>query len=82
MTVGNGVLLHEKTGTGAADATLTVPRLGLLALIGGRATAADLMKAGVMKIDGNPAALLRFTGLFEPQVETPDFPLTLPAGSE
>ncbi len=82
VTVGNGVMLHELTDGGSADATLTVPRLGLLALIGGRATAADLMKAGIMKIAGNPAMLLRFTGLFEPQVEVPDFPLTLPAGSK
>jgi alkyl sulfatase BDS1-like metallo-beta-lactamase superfamily hydrolase len=81
VTVGNGVMLHEKTAAGIVDATLTVPRLGLLALIGGRATAADLINTGVMKIGGNPAALQRFTGLFEPQNEVPDFPLTLPAAA-
>jgi alkyl sulfatase BDS1-like metallo-beta-lactamase superfamily hydrolase len=78
VTVANGVMLHEKTADGTADATITVPRLGLLALIGGRVTAPDLMKAGILKIEGNPAALQRFTGLFEPAVEAPMFPLVMP----
>jgi alkyl sulfatase BDS1-like metallo-beta-lactamase superfamily hydrolase len=78
VTIANGVMLHEKTADGTADATLTVPRLGFLALIGGRVTAADMMKAGVLKIDGDPAVLQRFTGLFEPAVEAPMFPLVTP----
>jgi alkyl sulfatase BDS1-like metallo-beta-lactamase superfamily hydrolase len=78
VTVANGVMLHEKGVEAPADATLTIPRLGLLALIGGKAKAAELMQAGVMKIDGNPAVLQRFTGLFEPMVGTPDFPLMTP----
>jgi alkyl sulfatase BDS1-like metallo-beta-lactamase superfamily hydrolase len=78
VTVANGVMLHEKGIEAPADATLTIPRLGLLALIGGKAKAAELMQAGVMKIDGNPAVLQRFTGLFEPATATPNFPLMTP----
>jgi alkyl sulfatase BDS1-like metallo-beta-lactamase superfamily hydrolase len=78
VTVSNGVMLHEKGVEAAADATLTIPRLGLLALIGGRAKAPELMQAGVMKIDGDPAVLQRFTGLFEPLTTTPNFPLMTP----
>jgi alkyl sulfatase BDS1-like metallo-beta-lactamase superfamily hydrolase len=78
VTVANGVMLHELGVDAAADATLTSPRLGLLALIGGKAKAPELMQAGVMKIDGNPAVLQRFTGLFEPAMGTADFPLMTP----
>jgi alkyl sulfatase BDS1-like metallo-beta-lactamase superfamily hydrolase len=78
VTVANGVMIHETGVETTADATLTIPRLGLLALIGGKAKAPELMQAGVMKIDGDPAVLQRFTGLFEPVSGTPNFPLMTP----
>ncbi len=76
VSVGNGVLLHESGVADPATATLTITRTGLLALIGGQATAADLMGKGVLKIDGDIGALQRFTQLFEKPRE--GFPLVTP----
>ncbi|WP_188762374.1 alkyl/aryl-sulfatase [Sandarakinorhabdus glacialis] len=66
VTVANGVMIHEMGVGDAADATLTIPRLALLGLVGGRVKAADLLQAGTMQISGDPAVLQRLLGLFEP----------------
>ncbi len=76
VTIANGVMLHEQGVADAADATLTVPRLALIAMVGGQAKAADLLKAGTLTIGGNPAVLQRFMGLFE--APKPGFPLVTP----
>ena len=76
VTVANGVMVHELGADDAADATLTVPRLALIAMVGGRAKAVDLMQAGTLKIEGNPAVLQRFLTLFEPPHA--GFPLMTP----
>jgi alkyl sulfatase BDS1-like metallo-beta-lactamase superfamily hydrolase len=76
VTVANGVMVHELGADDAADATLTVPRLALIAMVGGRAKAADLMQAGTLKIEGSPAVLQRFLTLFEPPHA--GFPLMTP----
>jgi alkyl sulfatase BDS1-like metallo-beta-lactamase superfamily hydrolase len=66
VTIANGVMLHERGVTDKADATLVAPRLALIAMVGGRAKALDLLQAGTISIAGDPAALQRFLGLFEP----------------
>lgn len=76
VTVANGVMLHEKGVTDAADATLVVPRLALIGMVGGRLKAMDLLQAGTLKIEGDPAVLQRFLGLFEPP--RAGFPLVTP----
>ncbi len=76
VSVGNGVLLHEAGVGDKGDATLTITRSGLLALIGGQAKAQDLMGAGVLKIDGDFVVLQRFTALFEKPRD--GFPLVTP----
>ncbi len=76
VTVANGVMIHETGVTDAADATLTVPRLALIGLIGGQAKAMDLIQAGTLQIAGDPAVLQRFMGLFQPPRAT--FPLVTP----
>ncbi len=76
VTVSNGVMLHEQGVDDGADATLIVPRLALIAMVGGQAKALDLMQKGVLKIEGDPAALQRFLGIFQPPV--PSFPLVTP----
>ena len=76
VTIANGVMLHEQGVAAAADATLTTPRLALLAMVGGQAKAIDLLRAGTITIAGNPAALQRFLTLFEPP--RPGFPLVTP----
>ena len=80
VTIANGVMLHEEGVDAAADATLTVPRLGLLGMIGGRVKPVELMQAGMLKIEGDPAALQRFVGLFEPVAVGDAFPLMTPLG--
>jgi alkyl sulfatase BDS1-like metallo-beta-lactamase superfamily hydrolase len=76
ISIGNGVMLHERTAEQPADATLTVPRLGLIGLVGGQVMPAALMAAGQMQISGNPAVLQRLLGLFE--APAPGFPLVTP----
>ena len=76
VTIGNGVMLHEAGVNDAADATLVIPRPALLGLVGGQVKAPDLMMAGQLQVKGDPAALQRFMGLFQPP--WPDFPLVAP----
>ena len=76
VTIGNGVMLHEKGVTDAAQATLVVPRRALIGLIGGAVKAPDLIAAGQLDIKGDLAVLQRFMTLFQPP--KPDFPLVAP----
>ena len=76
VTVANGVMIHELGVSDKADATLVAPRLALVAMVGGRAKAIDLMQAGTISIEGDPAVLQRFLGLFEPP--RAGFPLVTP----
>ena len=76
VTIGNGVMLHEKGVSDPAQATLVVPRRALIGLIGGVVKAPDLMAAGQLDIKGDLAVLQRFMGLFQPP--KPDFPLVAP----
>jgi alkyl sulfatase BDS1-like metallo-beta-lactamase superfamily hydrolase len=76
VSIGNGVMLHEAGVADAADATLIIPRRALLGLVGGQVKAPDLMMAGQLQVKGDPAALQRFMGLFQPP--KPDFPLVAP----
>ena len=76
VSIANGVMVHETGVTDAADATLVTPRRALIGMVGGQAKAIDLLAAGTIRIEGNPAALQRFLGLFEPP--RPAFPLVAP----
>jgi alkyl sulfatase BDS1-like metallo-beta-lactamase superfamily hydrolase len=76
VSIGNGVMLHESGVRDAADATVVIPRRALLGLVGGAVKAADLIAAGQLEVKGDPAALQRFMGLFQPP--KPDFPLVAP----
>lgn len=76
VTVSNGVMIHEQGATDTADATLEVPRLALIGMVGGQVKAVDLLQAGKIKIAGDPAVLQRFLGLFEPP--RAGFPLVTP----
>jgi alkyl sulfatase BDS1-like metallo-beta-lactamase superfamily hydrolase len=79
VTIANGVMLHELGNDDPADATLIVPRLALIAMTGGQAKAMDLMQAGKLQIEGNPAVLQRFLALFQPP--RVGFPLVTPLES-
>ncbi len=76
VSIANGVMIHEAGVADKADATLIVPRLALIGMIGGQLKALDLIKAGSLKISGDPAVLQRFLGLFQPP--RPTFPLVTP----
>lgn len=76
VTISNGVMLHELGVADGANATLVIPRRALLGLVGGAVKAPDLIAAGQLQVTGDPAALQRFMGLFQPP--KPDFPLVSP----
>lgn len=65
VSVENGVMFHENGVTAPADATITAKRLAFLAMLGGTAKPADLIKAGALTITGDQPTLARFVGLFE-----------------
>ncbi len=76
VSIANGVMVHEAGVTDPADATLVTPRRALIGMVGGQVKAVDLLAAGTIRIEGNPAVLQRFLGLFEPP--RPGFPLVTP----
>ena len=76
VTIRNGVLIHERNVDGATQATLTLPKVALLALLARRATAAELLGKGQLSIAGDASAAARFGGLFE--VPPRDFALVTP----
>ncbi|WP_439545960.1 alkyl/aryl-sulfatase [Sandarakinorhabdus sp.] len=76
VTVGNGVMLHEQGAADTAQATLIIPRRALLGLVGGAVKAPDLIAAGQLQVNGDPAVLQRFMGLFQPPKG--DFPIVAP----
>lgn len=76
VSIGNGVMVHELGANEAADATLVTPRRALIGMVGGQVKAIDLVQAGTIRTECNPAMLQRFLGLFEPP--RPGFPLVTP----
>jgi alkyl sulfatase BDS1-like metallo-beta-lactamase superfamily hydrolase len=76
VTVANGVMIHEMGVDDNADATLTLPRLALIAMVGGQVKALDLIDQGKLQIAGDPQVLQRFMGLFAPPRAV--FPLVTP----
>ncbi|MFC3711623.1 alkyl/aryl-sulfatase [Sphingoaurantiacus capsulatus] len=76
VSIANGVLIHEAGAPEKVEATITAPTAAILAMLGGQTTARELMGQGVMKIDGNPLALLGFGELFDRPPT--DFPLVTP----
>ena len=60
ITIANGVLVHEEiTAPEPADATLTLTRADFLAGIFGGQPLPPKIASGAVKLDGNPAALLK-----------------------
>jgi alkyl sulfatase BDS1-like metallo-beta-lactamase superfamily hydrolase len=76
ITVANGVLLHETGVADKTDATIHVTRTGFLGLMAGRTKAPELLGSGALTVEGDIAAIQRFTGLFEQP--KPTFPLVTP----
>ena len=60
ITIANGVLVHEEIAAPEpADATLTLTRADFLAGIFGGQPLPPKIASGAVKLDGNPAALLK-----------------------
>jgi len=77
VTIRNGVLIHEHGALeGDYDAQLTIARPALLAGMTGGTPVAERIAAGDASIEGNPAALARFAGIFDRP--TGDFPIVTP----
>lgn len=76
VTVANGVMIHELNVPDKADATLTLTRLALIAMVGNQIKAMDLLQQGKLKVEGDPAVLQRLFGIFEAPRAT--FPLVTP----
>ncbi len=65
ITLRNSVLVQEAESTSAADATVTMPRTAMLAMLFAGKSPAALMKDGTLKVEGNPAALVTLLSSLE-----------------
>ena len=74
----NSVLVQESFTPGTADATVTMPRTAMLAMLFAGKSPADLMKEGALKIEGNPAALLTLLSSLDPSGPQVPFPIATP----
>jgi len=74
LHIENGVFLYKADAADPqADATLTVTRDGLVAVLTKQSTLKQALATGQAKLDGNPAALAAWFGLLDPF--QPGFPI-------
>lgn len=74
VTIANGVLVHEEIAApGPVDATLTLTRADFLGGIFGGQPLPPKIQSGVVKLEGNPQALLRLGQWMDPP--DPVFPI-------
>lgn len=78
VTLRNSVLVHQGTSTAEAHATVTLPRPAFLAMLFSGQPAAALMEAGVMRVDGDPAATASLIEALDPPEAGPPFPIVTP----
>jgi alkyl sulfatase BDS1-like metallo-beta-lactamase superfamily hydrolase len=72
------VLIHEEGAAGPVDATVTIPRPAFLAMLFAGQTAAALMEAGIMKVEGEPGATAALMSVFDPADTGPPFEIVTP----
>jgi alkyl sulfatase BDS1-like metallo-beta-lactamase superfamily hydrolase len=78
VTLRNSVLLQELNVEDAVQATVTMPRTAFLAMLFAGRSPADLLAAGILKIDGNPAALQALMSSLDGPPSPIPFPIVTP----
>jgi alkyl sulfatase BDS1-like metallo-beta-lactamase superfamily hydrolase len=78
VSIRNSVLIHEEGAAGPVDATVTIPRPAFLAMLFAGQTAAALMEAGIMKVEGEPGATAALMSVFDPSDTGPPFEVVTP----
>jgi alkyl sulfatase BDS1-like metallo-beta-lactamase superfamily hydrolase len=78
VSIRNSVLIHEEGAAGPVDATVTIPRPAFLAMLFAGQTAAALMEAGIMKVEGEPGATAALMSVFDPSDAGPPFEVVTP----
>lgn len=78
VSIRNSVLIHEEGTADPVDATVTIPRPAFLAMLFAGQTAAALMEAGIMKVEGEPGATAALMSVFDPSDTGPPFEVVTP----
>jgi alkyl sulfatase BDS1-like metallo-beta-lactamase superfamily hydrolase len=78
VTLRNSVLVHAAEGKGEAQATVTLPRPAFLSLLFAGAEPAALVSSGVMKVEGDPAAVRALLQSLDRASPRPPFPIVTP----
>ena len=78
VSIRNSVLIHEEGAAGPVDATVTIPRPAFLAMLFAGQTAAALMEAGIMKVEGDAGATAALMSVFDPADTGPPFEIVTP----
>lgn len=78
VTLRNSVLVHEDVAGAPVTATATLPRPAFLAMLFAGQSAAALVEAGVMKVEGETAAMAALMSSLDPADTGPPFPIVTP----
>lgn len=78
VTLRNSVLVHEARPDGGVQATVTLPRQAFLALLFAGAPADPFIASGVMRIEGDAAAVQALNASFDAATPAPPFPIVTP----
>jgi alkyl sulfatase BDS1-like metallo-beta-lactamase superfamily hydrolase len=78
VTLRNSVLLQEVGVDDPVQATVTMPRAAFLAMLFAGRSPADLLAAGILKVDGNPAALQALMSSFDGPPSSIPFAIVTP----
>ena len=78
VTLRNSVLVHEDDAAGEVAASVTLPRPAFLAMLFAGQPAAALIESGVMKVEGEPAAMAALMMSLDPADTGPPFPIVTP----
>jgi alkyl sulfatase BDS1-like metallo-beta-lactamase superfamily hydrolase len=78
VTLRNSVLLQEVNVDDSVQVTVTMPRTAFLAMVFAGRSPADLIAAGILKIEGNPVALQALMSSFDGPPSTIPFGIVTP----
>ncbi len=78
VSLRNSVLVQQPDAPGEADATVTLPRMALVAMLFGQATPAQLADAGRLTVEGDAASLQALLSSLDQAGDGKPFPIVTP----
>ncbi len=78
VSLQNSVMIQEQSSTAAVDATATMPRAAMLAMLFAGKSPAELIQTGTLKIEGNSIALIDTLSSLDPPGAQVPFSIVTP----